>query len=291
MGFKDTFFSRNLSINCKGSLLDLSRPKLMAILNITPNSFFDGGRYTKPDLMSARIDTIINEGADIIDIGGFSSRPGASYIDANEELKRLRPALELIRRKKADAIVSVDSFRKEVVETLNSEFGIDIINDITAGEGEPELVDYAIDHNIPYIIMHMQGNPENMQNNPVYDNVVNDIMTFFDKKIVELKLKGLKDIIIDPGFGFGKSLDHNFELLASLEAFRAFELPLLAGLSRKSMISKFLNINSDLALNATTALNMYALTKGANILRVHDVKEGMECIALFIKLNEMENET
>lgn len=262
----------------------------MAILNLTPDSFYDGGKYNHLDALSARIDTIISEGADIIDIGGFSSRPGASYIDKNEEIRRLRPALELIRRKKNGMIVSVDSFRKEVVESLDKEFGIDIINDITAGNGDPGLAEYAIENSIPYIIMHMQGNPETMQKNPRYENVTNELLNFFDNKIVELLYRGMKDIIIDPGFGFGKTLNDNYKLLSSLEAFRAFELPLMAGLSRKSMIYNLLETNADMAQNGTTALNMYALTKGANILRVHDVKEARETLSLFIKLNETEKE-
>ena len=290
MDFKDTFFSRNLSINCKGSLVDFSTPKVMAIVNLTPDSFYDGGRYSKLDKLAERIDTVIKEGADIIDIGGFSSRPGAKYIDAKEEIKRLRPALELIRGKDSGISVSVDTFRREVAELLNTEFGIEVINDITAGDGDPELVEFAVEQSIPYIIMHMQGTPETMQENPEYEDVVNDLLSFFDKKIVELQSKGLKDIIIDPGFGFGKSMDNNYEILSSLEVFRAFEVPIMIGLSRKSMIYNFLETKVNEALNGTTALHMYALNKGVNILRVHDVKEARQTISLNIKLNEIEKQ-
>ncbi|MCK4921783.1 MAG: dihydropteroate synthase [Bacteroidales bacterium] len=290
MDFKDTFFSRNLSINCKGSLVDFSTPKVMAIVNLTPDSFYDGGRYSKLDKLAERIDTVIKEGADIIDIGGFSSRPGAKYIDAKEEIKRLRPALELIRGKDSGISVSVDTFRREVAELLNTEFGIEVINDITAGDGDPELVEFAVEQSIPYIIMHMQGTPETMQENPEYEDVVNDLLGYFDRKIVELQSKGLKDIIIDPGFGFGKSMDNNYEILASLEVFQAFEIPLMVGLSRKSMIYNFLETTSDNALNGTTALHMYALHKGVNILRAHDVKEARQTISLHNKLNEIEKQ-
>ncbi len=287
MEFKDTFFSNNLSINCRGSLLDLSSPALMAILNVTPDSFFDGGRYSRKSELEERIDVIISQGADIIDVGGFSSRPGAEIIDADEELKRLRPALEIIRKKSPDIPVSIDSFRRNVVESLFSEFGIDMINDITAADGDPELLDFAAENHIPYIIMHMKGKPQNMQKNPDYEDVVNELLSFFDKKIVKLLEKGLNDIIIDPGFGFGKSLEHNYQILAALEVFKSFEVPVLAGLSRKSMIYKFLESDPEGALNGTTALNMFALNKGANILRVHDVKEARQTISLFRKLNEI----
>ncbi len=287
MEFKDTFFSNNLSINCRGSLLDLSSPALMAILNVTPDSFFDGGRYSRKSELEERIDVIISQGADIIDVGGFSSRPGAEIIDADEELKRLRPALEIIRKKSLDIPVSIDSFRRNVVESLFSEFGIDMINDITAADGDPELLDFAAENHIPYIIMHMKGKPQNMQKNPDYEDVVNELLSFFDKKIVKLLEKGLNDIIIDPGFGFGKSLEHNYQILAALEVFKSFEVPVLAGLSRKSMIYKFLESDPEGALNGTTALNMFALNKGANILRVHDVKEARQTISLFRKLNEI----
>ena len=288
MKFKDTFFSNNLSINCRGSLLDLSSPVIMAILNVTPDSFFDGGRYSQKTDLEQRIDEIISQGADIIDVGGFSSRPGAKIIDADEELKRLRPAVELIRKRSPDIPVSIDSYRRNVVEKLFFEFGVDIINDITAAEGDPELSEFAAEQHLPYIIMHMKGLPLSMQDNPEYKDVVNDLLDIFDKKIVKLHSKGLNDIIIDPGFGFGKTLNHNYEILSALEVFKSFEIPILAGLSRKSMIYKFLETNPDSALNGTTALNMFALTKGVNILRVHDVKEARQTLSLFNKLKGIE---
>ncbi len=289
MVFKDTFFSRNRSINCRGKLLDLTEPKVMGILNVTPDSFYDGGKYTGKENIADRIRQIIEEGADILDIGGFSSRPGAGDISTETELSRLLPALETARELYPDFPVSVDTYRAEVANRVIRDFDIDMVNDITAGNGDPEMFDLIAEKNIPYIMMHMQGTPRTMQKNPHYDDVVNDILKFFAPKVEKLINKGVNDIIVDPGFGFGKTLEHNYTLMASLEVFQSFELPLLIGISRKSMTYKLLGIDKSEALNGTTALHMYSLVKGANILRVHDVKEAVETTGLYKFLRKMEN--
>ena len=233
---------------------------------------------------------MISEGADIIDIGGFSSRPGAMPVSAEEELNRLMPALEILRDSYPDFPVSIDTCRSEVANELHVKYGIDIINDISGGNLDEKLVDFAIQNRLPYIIMHMQGAPENMQDNPVYEDIVDDLLDFFTGKIENYSSKGMNDIIIDPGFGFGKTLDHNFELLSALEVFRTFEIPILVGLSRKSMIYRSLGIDPGGSLNGSTALHMYALSKGASILRVHDVREGREVVQLYEKLNNAQKE-
>ncbi|HYW95840.1 MAG TPA: dihydropteroate synthase [Bacteroidales bacterium] len=290
MVFKDTFFSRNLSINCRGKLMDLSRPRIMGILNVTPDSFFDGGRYTNAESMAVRIRQIVEEGADIIDIGAYSSRPGAEDISAGEETERLLPALEAVKKMYPDMPVSIDTFRTEVIMRATQAFPIDIINDITGGNGDPDMFDLVAESHLPYILMHIQGTPRTMQKDPVYEDVVNDIMMFFAHRVEQLTNKGVNDIILDPGFGFGKTLDHNYTLMASLEVFNSFELPFLVGISRKSMTYSLLNIDKSHALNGTTALNMYALTKGASLLRVHDVKEAVETVKLFNFLHKMEKQ-
>jgi dihydropteroate synthase len=288
MEFKDTFFSRNLSINCSGKLIDLTFPKIMAILNLTPDSFYDGGKYTETSDLHKRIDTIYHEGADIIDLGGFSSRPGASEISQETEIERLRPALEYTRKNYPDLPVSIDTFRLGTAKKLYNDYGIDIINDITGGDGDPDLINFAAEKKLAYVIMHMKGNPKNMQKNPEYKDVVNELLDYFDQKNQQFLKAGINDVIIDPGFGFGKTTEHNFTLLSALETFKSFELPVLVGISRKSMIYKSLNIDPENSLNGTTALHMYALQKGANILRVHDVAEAKETIRLNIFLNKEE---
>lgn len=238
-----------------------------------------------------RVDQIMNEGADIIDIGGFSSRPGAKEIDEKKEIERLLPALDIIRNDYPEIPVSIDTYRSKVARRVHKEFNIDIINDITGGDADSELLDFAVENSIPYIIMHMKGSPENMQENPEYTDIVDELLDYFNQKIENFRSRGLNDIIIDPGFGFGKNMDHNYELLTSLEVFRIFEIPVLVGISRKSMIYKKLKVNPDKALNGTTALHMYSLHKGANILRVHDVKEAKEVTDLYEKLIQTEKET
>ncbi len=290
MVFKDTFFSRNLSINCRGRLIDLSEPKVMGILNVTPDSFYDGGKYTGKESIRKRVVQIVEEGADIIDIGGYSSRPGAEEITADLELERLLPAMETVRELYPDIPVSVDSFRAGVIRKIDERFKIDIVNDISGGEADPVMYDLIAEKKLPYIMMHMKGNPKTMQKNPEYGDVVNEILRFFAVHVEELISKGVSDIILDPGFGFGKTLNHNYTLLASLEVFSAFELPVMIGISRKSMTYRLLGTDQTAALNGTTALHMYALQKGVSILRVHDIREAKETVKLFNFLHKMEKQ-
>ena len=283
MTSKDTFFSKKTSLNCRGKLIDLSVPKVMGILNVTPDSFYDGGRYTTGDTIKARADRLFSEGADIIDVGAYSSRPGASEVTPEEEKQRLRTALDYVRKQYPDAIISVDTFRAEVAEMAITEYETDIVNDISAGRADPLMLETIARHSVPYIMMHMQGTPATMQANPVYENVVKEIMAFFAERLHQTSSFGIKDIIIDPGFGFGKTVQHNFRLLNGLSAFAVFELPIMAGLSRKSMIHKTLGITPEESLNGTTVLNTLALVNGANLLRAHDVKEAREAVRLFIE--------
>ena len=285
-GSKDTIFSKNLSINLRGKLMHFNLPKLMGILNVTPDSFYDGGRNTSMERISAKVAEMIREGADIIDIGGYSTRPGAKEISEKEELTRLRSAVELIKSSYSDFPVSIDTFRSGVAEIMIRDYEADMINDVTAGDGDPRMADIVAKYRIPYVIMHMQGNPRTMQKNPCYEDIVNDLLKFFAKKIYLLKEKGIIDYIVDPGFGFGKTLDHNYTLLNQLHSFRILEAPLMVGLSRKSMIYKLLDTDAGHALNGSTALHMAALMNGADILRVHDIKEASETIKLFTKMHE-----
>ncbi|HAF28886.1 MAG TPA: dihydropteroate synthase [Bacteroidales bacterium] len=280
---KDTFFSRKQTINCGGELLDLTVPKIMGILNITPDSFYDGGKYTNIQDILLQIKKMITDGCDILDIGSYSSRPGAANISVDEELNRLLPVLEIIRKEFADIIISVDTFRSEVAKKVVNDFNVSIINDISAGDFDEKMFETIAQLQVPYIIMHMQGNPENMQKNPTYDHVISFLMNYFSEKIDRLKLLGVNDVIIDPGFGFGKTVEHNYEILKYLDDFKIFELPVLVGVSRKSMINKVLEISPNEALNGTTVLNTLALIQGANILRVHDVKEAKETVKLATK--------
>ncbi|HSH50244.1 MAG TPA: dihydropteroate synthase [Bacteroidales bacterium] len=280
MQAKDTFFSRKLTINCGGELLDLSNPRIMGILNITPDSFYDGGKYTTHTQIIDRAHQMINEGCDILDIGAYSSRPRAKNISEKEEIDRLSPIIELIRKHFPDIILSIDTFRAGVAEHVIQNFRVQIINDISAGDMDTRMFEVVAKHQVAYIMMHMQGTPQNMQKNPKYDNVVKEVIAYFAKKTEELKLLGIHDLIIDPGFGFGKTIEHNYQLLKHLNDFKIFELPILAGLSRKSMICKLLNCLPSKALTGTSVLNTLALTGGANILRVHDVKEAKETILL-----------
>lgn len=281
---KDTFFYPKATINCRGRLLDLTNPKVMGIVNLTPDSFYDGGTHGTNKHILNRIETMLENGADIIDIGGYSSRPGAKHIEPKEEIKRVIPTIKQIAKTFPNAILSIDTFRSLVAEqALDS--GASIVNDISAGEMDPEMPVLIAKEKIPYIIMHMQGAPQTMQLDPVYENVTNDILSYFYTKIKKMQETGINDLIIDPGFGFGKTLNHNYELLHNLQEFMQLKKPVLVGLSRKSMIYKKLNINPNEALNGTTALNMFSLLNGANILRVHDVKQAKETIDLFTALN------
>ena len=273
-----------LYINVNGRLMDLSEPQVMGILNVTPDSFYAGSRSeTEKDIVQ-RLHQIIDEGASIIDIGGYSSRPNAEHISAAEEMNRLRNGLEIIRKHQPDAVVSVDTFRADVAKMCVEEYGVAIINDISAGQMDEEMFPTIAKLGVPYIIMHMKGTPQDMQVSPKYDHFLKEIFYYFSEKVQKLRDLGVKDIIIDPGFGFGKTLEHNYELMNHLEEFSLFELPLLVGVSRKSMIYKLLGTTPEEALNGTTALHTIALLKGANILRVHDVKEAVESIKIVQKM-------
>ena len=273
-----------LYINVNGRLMDLSEPQVMGILNVTPDSFYAGSRSeTEKDIVQ-RLHQIIDEGASIIDIGGYSSRPNAEHISAEEEMNRLRNGLEIIRKHSPNAVVSVDTFRADVAKMCVEEYGVAIINDISAGQMDEEMFPTIAKLGVPYIIMHMKGTPQDMQMNPQYDHFLKEIFYYFSEKVQKLRDLGVKDIIIDPGFGFGKTLEHNYELMNHLEEFSLFELPLLVGVSRKSMIYKLLGTTPEEAMNGTTALHTIALLKGANILRVHDVKEAVESIKIVQKM-------
>lgn len=267
-------------INVNGHLLDLSTPKVMGILNVTPDSFYSKSRMQASPEIAERTRQILDEGAAIIDIGAYSSRPDAKHITAEEELSRLLTGLEIIHNNHPDAIVSVDTFRATVAEICVKEYGVAIINDISGGQMDERMFDTVARLNVPYILTHLQGTPQNMQKAPHYKNVVKEVFLYFAAKVQQLRDRGVKDIILDPGFGFGKTIDHNYQLMAALEEFRIFELPLLVGVSRKSMITGLLGITPQEALNGTTVLNTIALMKGAHILRVHDVKEAVEAVGI-----------
>jgi dihydropteroate synthase len=271
-------------INTGGKLLDLELPKVMGILNITPDSFYKGSRYiTDKDILKAAIG-MMEEGADILDVGGYSSRPGAEDIPKEEEGNRVLKAIKLISRELPEAIISVDTFRADVAREAIIGCGAHMINDISGGDADSEMFSVVENLKVPYIMMHMKGDPLTMQDNPDYDDVVADILKWFGVRIFRLQSVGVKDIIIDPGFGFGKTIDHNFEMLRRLGDFSIAGLPVLIGVSRKSMIWKTLRVTADEALNGTTALNAIALANGADILRVHDVKEAVQTIQLMNKI-------
>lgn len=267
-------------INLGGRLLDLEIPRVMGILNITPDSFYKGSRFSSEKEIIEAAGVMLEEGADILDIGGYSSRPGAKDISAEEESGRVLKAIRLINKTFPEAVVSIDTFRSDIAREAVLGCGAMMINDISGGDADSKMFPAVADLNVPYIIMHMQGNPQTMQDNPEYKDVVADILKWFGERIFKLKTAGVKDILIDPGFGFGKTADHNFELLRRLADFSIAGLPLVAGLSRKGMIWKTLNISADEALNGTTALNAIAIYNGADILRVHDVKEAVQTIKL-----------
>lgn len=268
------------TINCKGQLLDLSTPMVMGILNTTPDSFFDGGKYLTEKECLLQAEKMLTEGATIVDVGGMSSRPGADIISIDEELKRVIPVIKSIHKEFPKAIISIDTVRSEVAREA-VESGAHIINDISAGQIDENFYQTVADLQVPYILMHMQGQPKTMQLNPNYDDIKHDVLDFFVGEIEDLRNLGVKDILLDVGFGFGKTTAHNYELLKNMHVFQMMGLPILAGISRKSMIWKTLDTSPEKSLNGTTALNMVALQQGAKILRVHDVKEAMETILLF----------
>lgn len=268
-----------MTINCKGTLVDLSSPKVMGILNITPDSFFDGGKYKDEVAILNQVEKMLIEGATFIDVGAYSSRPGAKHISEDEELQRIIPVIGLLMKNFPEIIISVDTFRSKVAkETIVS--GAAIINDISGGNMDDKMFETVANLQVPYILMHMLGSPQNMQKNPVYEDVVKDIISFFAKKIFDLHQLKLNDIIIDVGFGFGKTIEHNFEILKNLALFKSLDAPILAGISRKSMLYKTLDVSAQEALNATTSANTIALLNGTNILRVHDVKEAVEAVKI-----------
>ncbi|MBT3209330.1 MAG: dihydropteroate synthase [Bacteroidetes bacterium] len=253
----------------------------MGILNVTPDSFYDGGKYSNEKSILSHTEKMLEEGATIIDIGANSTRPGSEFISESDELTRLMPVLEILRKNFSDTIFSIDTFRSNVVETITENFGDFIINDISAGTFDNKMFETIAEKQLPYILMHIQGQPKNMQKNPTYKDISNEILKYFSEKVDKLKILGVNDIIVDPGFGFGKSLEHNYELLDKLDNFKILELPICVGFSRKSMIHKLLNISPNESLNGTTVLNTIAVQNGASILRVHDVKEALETIKIF----------
>jgi dihydropteroate synthase len=275
-------------INAGGKLLDLEIPKVMGIINITPDSFYKGSRYITDEEILGTATRMLEDGADILDVGGYSSRPGATDISGDEESNRVLKAVKLINRKFPEAIISVDTFRADIAREAVVECGAKMINDISGGDSDKRMFPVVEKLNVPYILMHMKGDPRTMQNKPVYEDIVADILKWFGERIFKLKSAGLKDIIIDPGFGFGKTINHNFELLQRLGDFSIAGLPLLVGISRKSMIWKTLDISVDEALNGTTALNAIAIFNDADILRVHDVKEAVQTIRLITKVKNIE---
>jgi dihydropteroate synthase len=285
----DPFF-RKRSINIRGKLYDLSEPMVMGILNYTPDSFYDGGKYSLPSAVTGRVEKMIKEGADIIDVGAVSSRPGAPDISEDEEMRRLSEVMGIIRDNFPNVLISLDTYRSGVAKMINAEYRVDMINDITSGSLDAKMMETVADIQIPYIAMHMQGIPMTMQENPQYDNVLNEILRYFAGKTDLMRKHGIKDIIIDPGFGFGKNIDHNYQLAGHLEVLGMLELPLLVGFSRKSMICKVLKVNPAGALTGTIVLNAIALIKGAGIIRVHDVKEARETLKISSMLKEIAGE-
>lgn len=272
-----------MTINCKGNLIDLSTPKIMGILNITPDSFYSGSRNKADDTLRKNAELMLKEGATFIDLGGYSTRPGAGDISPDEELNRILPAVELLLKTYPDILISVDTFRSEVAQK-SIEMGAAMINDISAGNLDNNMLNVIAKHQVPYIMMHMRGNPQTMKDLNEYDDMIQEILYYFSERVKMARSLGINDIIIDPGFGFSKNIAQNFEMLSKLEIFEMLSLPILAGLSRKSTIYKTLNCEPEDALNGTTVLNTVALIKGANILRVHDVKEAMEAVKLISHL-------
>lgn len=285
MGNKDTSFSSKYLINCRGTLMDLSAPKVMGIINVTPDSFYGGSRHMKPESVLEQADRMKAEGADMIDLGGYSSRPGAEHITEEEEMNRLIPTLEQVRKKHPEMILSVDTFRPAIARRVVEDYQVDMINDISGGEMGPSMFETMADLGVPYIMMHMKGTPQNMKEKAHYKDLMKEITLYFSTRLDQLKKLGVRDVILDPGFGFGKTIEHNYLLLKRLDELKIFGLPILVGLSRKSMIYKVLDIDPAGSLNGTSVLNTLALSSGANILRVHDVKEARQVIALKEKMD------
>lgn len=274
------------TLNLRGKLYSLCEPKIMGILNVTPDSFYAESRTSDEEHIAARVQQLMDDGADMIDIGGYSSRPGADDVSSEEEMNRLRRGLRVVRRLYPEVPISVDTFRADVARMCVEEEGADIINDISGGMMDRQMFRTVARLGVPYILMHMQGTPDTMQQAPHYDNLRREVMLYFAERIDRLCQMGAKDIIVDPGFGFGKTLEHNYELFHHLDDFNLFNLPLLVGISRKSMIYKLLGGTPQTSLNGTTVLNTIALMKGAHILRVHDVKEAVEAKRIVMKMKE-----
>jgi len=274
------FLKRKNTIALNGRILDLSHPIVMGILNVTPDSFFDGGKYKTEKKVLARAEEILKQGGSVIDVGALSTQPGAEAISTKEEIDRLLPAVKAVKKNFPEAFVSIDTYRSWVALKVIEDCGPCIVNDVSGGNFDAHMFDTIGKLGVPYILMHMQGTPIKMQENPEYEDIIRDISLFFTDRVKQLTKAGVKDVIIDPGFGFGKTLEHNYELLNRLDSFKVFQLPLLVGVSRKSMIYKLLKSNPDEALNGTSVVNTLALMGGADILRVHDVKEAVEAVQI-----------
>ena len=271
-----------MTINCKGNLIDCNIPKVMGILNVTPNSFFDGGKHSDAEAILFQVEKMLQEGATFIDVGGYSSKPNAEFVSEQEELNRVLPIVQLILNRFPETLLSIDTFRSSVAKAC-LENGAAMINDISAGKLDDKMLETIANFQVPYCMMHLRGTPETMQTLTNYDAIVKEMLFYFSERVAAARALGINDLIIDPGFGFAKTTEQNFEVLQKLELFQTFELPILVGFSRKSMIYKTLNSNASEALNGTTVLNTLALAKGAKILRVHDVKEAVECVKLYEK--------
>ena len=272
------------TINVGGKLMNLGEPQVMGILNVTPDSFYSASRKNTDQEIAGRVQTILAEGGSMIDIGAYSSRPGADDVSAEEEMNRLRGGLKILRDIAPDAVVSVDTFRADVAKMCVEEYGVQIINDISGGELDERMFSTVAELGVPYILMHMKGDPQTMQNGPHYDDLLAEMLRYFGTKVQQLHELGVKDIILDPGFGFAKTLEHNYELMNRMQDLRVLELPMLVGISRKSMIYRLLGTSPEEALNGTSVLNTLALLKGASILRVHDVKEAVEVVRIVKKM-------
>ncbi len=273
-----------MTINCKGKLIDLSSPKVMGVLNITPDSFYDGGCYSNEKEILHQTEKMLTEGATFIDVGAYSSKPGATHISEQEELKRIIPAIKAILREFPKTLISVDTFRSSIAKETVA-IGASLINDISGGTLDEKMFETIAKLNVPYILMHIKGTPQNMQKNPAYENITTELISFFANQIFKLHQLQLKDVIIDVGFGFGKTIEHNYQLLKDLSLFKNLDVPILVGVSRKSMLYKPLNISAKEALNASTSAHTIALLNGANILRVHDVKEAVQAINIVNLVN------
>ena len=274
-------FSREFSLNLNGRRVTFNEPLVMGIINVTPDSFYRGSRFPEPGEAVKVAKEMLDQGARMLDVGAVSSRPGAEEITEEEEISRLAPLIGILRKEIPECVISVDTWRSGVVRKMHQQFRIDLVNDISAGLRDPDIFSTVADLGLPYIMMHMRGTPTTMQDDPRYHHVVDDLLQFFGERIYLLRKMGVNDIVVDPGFGFGKTLEQNYRLLLELDSFRVLELPIMVGISRKSMIYKLLNCEPEDALNGTTAAHMAALLKGANLLRVHDVKAAVETVKIF----------